>query len=85
VVELTDDFDLDVKDPVAVRKKLEDQGVLKMKSVAVYGYSESASPPPLTQPPSSPATAAGDRPMSAGRRETSVNAKHGMRSSIVFG
>ncbi|GFR40749.1 hypothetical protein Agub_g1359 [Astrephomene gubernaculifera] len=88
VMELTDDFDVDVKDLTAVKAKLAEQGVTGIKSVALYGDmaavdsisgggGSGASTPRGSPAPSSEPTF---RPSTGGRRGGDHN-----RSSIIFG
>eukprot|EP00798_Chlamydomonas_sp_ICE-L_P004895 gene4895-34661_t len=82
VVELTDDFDVDVKDIEAVKAKLRSQGVT-FKNVAVYGSDVSSI---TLGEPSSPAPAAGSSSLTPGATPSfGDNKRHNMRSSIMFG
>ncbi|KAG2498075.1 hypothetical protein HYH03_003835 [Edaphochlamys debaryana] len=98
VIELTDDFDVDVKDLAAVKAKLAEQGITGIKSVALYGdMSEaSGSAPTLAgaAPPRSPAPSAGgvaakpETPAagaSPGGGNRGRGGNPGLRSSIIFG
>ncbi|GLC50852.1 hypothetical protein PLESTB_000438900 [Pleodorina starrii] len=89
VIELTDDFDVDVKDLAAVKTKLAEQGIKDIKSVALYGdmtgTSNSGSTGGAATPGSPAPSTSSDAPSStprsaAGRRNPDHN-----RSSIIFG
>ncbi|EFJ48516.1 hypothetical protein VOLCADRAFT_120868 [Volvox carteri f. nagariensis] len=76
VVEVTDDFDVDVKDPVAVKAKLVEQGLKGIKNVALYGDMNVPSSPS----PATPADATASPRI--GRR---MHFPEHVKSSIVFG
>ncbi|GIL92486.1 hypothetical protein Vretimale_19342 [Volvox reticuliferus] len=78
VVEVTDDFDVDVKDLAAVKAKLTEQGLTGIKAVALYGDMDApsvSSPTPASDASPSPRPATGRR----------MHIPEHVKSSIVFG
>ncbi|GIL51694.1 hypothetical protein Vafri_7633 [Volvox africanus] len=78
VVEVTDDFDVDVKDLAAVKAKLTEQGLTGIKNVALYGDMDAptvSSPAPASDSSPSPRQATGRR----------MHIPEHIKSSIVFG